>query len=137
MRNPDALADFVSARMKQLNVAPNDVARLSGNRVSAQTVWNVLNRRIRNIATETLEALAKALQVAADELFTVAYALPRKNENDPNEVRLVIYYRNVPPNTQKDMLDVASTLHRAHAIVPVEKVEKLERIATAKKKKVA
>lgn len=118
--------------MKELNIAPNDVARMSGNRISYQTVWNVLNLRIRNIATETLEALAKALQVTSDELFEIAYGRRRQGE-DPNEMRLLIYYRNVPPETQDDIMDVVGALHRAHAVAPVEKIEK----QTAKRKRAA
>jgi transcriptional regulator with XRE-family HTH domain len=104
-----------------------DVVRLSGNKISVGTVWNVLNERVRNITTETLQAFARALKVSEDELFEIAYGRPRRAGEDPNELRLLIWYRNLPPERQADVMLIAGALHRQHAAKPAEKVAKLER----------
>lgn len=130
MRNPEALAEFVRRRMNELNLSPHDVVRLSGVRVSVGTVRNLLNLRVRNIDTESLEALARPLQTSVDYLFELAYRLLPTTEAS-EELKLKIYYRNLPPERQKDVMLIVAALHREHAVKPVEqiKIEKRRKAA--------
>jgi transcriptional regulator with XRE-family HTH domain len=127
MRNPERLAEFLSAKMKESNLTAQDVVRLSGKRISAGTVWNVLNGRVRNIETETLQAFARAVQVSEDELFEEAYGRRLSGADDPNELKLGIWYRNLPPDSQRDVMIVVGALHREHAVKPVEKIDRAAR----------
>lgn len=65
------LAEFVTHRMAELNLSNYDVERRSGNAISHGTVWNIQNERVKTIEDDTITALAKALDVEADDLFAL------------------------------------------------------------------
>lgn len=121
MRNPKAFAAAIRGRMTELNMSAPDVVRAANNRVSTSTVWNIANGRVRNVASDTIVSLARALEMSEDLLFSIAYRLAGPKE-DANEVKLVIYYRNLPDERQGDLLMIASGLHRKHGIKPAEMI---------------
>lgn len=115
MRYPQALADFVRGRMKELNdLSTYEVAKRSGGRISNGTVWNIANGRVRSVKDDTLRALSRALQVSEEELFTVAYGGAPKNDKDAVEQTLLMKFRQLPPQWQKDLIGILDLLYREH-----------------------
>jgi len=121
VRNPELLADYVERRMAELNLSAHDIARISGLRVSVGTVRNLVNRRSRNIESDTLEALARPLQTSANYLFELAYRLIPTTE-EPDELKLRIFFRDLPPERQKDAMMIFSALHREHGSKSAETI---------------
>ncbi|HWW74720.1 MAG TPA: helix-turn-helix transcriptional regulator [Pyrinomonadaceae bacterium] len=58
--------------MEGKNLSTYDVARRSGNLITHQTVWSLLNAQGKDVKVGTLKALAKGLGVQEDEIFAVA-----------------------------------------------------------------
>ena len=112
MRNPEVFFAAVKARVEELNMSTPDVVRASNKRLSTSTVWNILNERVRNIASDTISALAVALKMSEDELFALAYKLPETG--DPNEVKLTVLYRNLPVDRKNDLIVIAGALLKAY-----------------------
>lgn len=118
---PESLAAFVRRRMKELNdLSTYDVARLSGGRVSNGTVWNVLNERVRDVKPDTLIALAAALQVSEQEIYDVAHGRAPLDRESASGTKLMIYFRELPEAYQEDLLRIAQTFHRQHALPKAE-----------------
>lgn len=131
MRNPQGFASAIRDRMAELNMSAPDVVRAARNRVSTSTVWNIANGRVRNVASETIITLAFALKMSEDELFNIAYRL-EGSKDDPGELKLVIYYRNLPDERQGDLLMIASGLHRKYGLKPAEAIRAEIRSQTRK-----
>jgi plasmid maintenance system antidote protein VapI len=124
---PESLAEFVQRRMKELNdLSTYDVARLSGGRVSNGTVWNILNERVRDVKPDTLNALARALQVSEQEIYNVAHGREPLDRESATGAKLMIYFRELPQGYQEDLLRIAQTLHREHSL-PKADVKSIKR----------
>ena len=110
-----ALAELVRQRMAELGLSTYEVARRSGNRISNSTVWNIVNDRVAEVKATTLRALARALAVPEEEIFSTAHG-KGLSESTANERRLVLCFRELPHDKQEDLLLLANALHRKHGI---------------------
>ena len=68
----DALAAFIRQEMDDRNWSTYDVVRESGGLITSNsTVWNVLNRRGKEVKDKTIRGLAKAFKADADKVFDI------------------------------------------------------------------
>lgn len=70
------LSDFVRETLQARKLSTYDVAKRSGNMISAATVTKIINREIRSNSVHTLDALAVGLGVDRDELYNIVRGLP-------------------------------------------------------------
>lgn len=117
------LAEFVRRTRHEKGYTLMDVARQSGGRISDGYVSRIENGVIlaENITSKKLMALARGLHVA-EELVNRLARGRRISEPDAAEVQLLTYYRNIPPDNQRDLLTIARTLHREHGVKPAEDI---------------
>src|SRR5437588_4773125 len=83
---PKELAEYVRAQMEAQNIKPRDVQKRARGAISHQTVWNILNERVRDIKSASLAGLAKGLRRPLEEVQAAAFG---KLETDP-QVREVL-----------------------------------------------
>lgn len=113
--------------MQELDFNPYDVARESGGKVSAQTVWSWLNVPTADIKLSTIEALAKGVQVPPEEMFDAIRGKAGKRLQSKLELRAANYFSELPPDRQADALSFLQTLHRSHSVkseAPAGRVKK-------------
>jgi transcriptional regulator with XRE-family HTH domain len=67
------IADFLHQRMKAERLSTYDIARLSGNRINANTITRILNRNVHEIKLSTLEAIAVAFKAPIEDIVRVAF----------------------------------------------------------------
>lgn len=74
MQNLDALAIAVSGEMERQKLNTYEVAdraRKKGYKIVHGTVWNVINRNVKEVKDKTIIALAHALDLPEQQLFAI------------------------------------------------------------------
>ncbi len=66
------LADFIRAKMKEKNLSTYDVARKSGNRISATAISKILSGDVAASSVKTLSHIAAGLGIRDQDIFQVA-----------------------------------------------------------------
>lgn len=112
----EAFSEYLRQRMKELDFNPYDVARESGEAVTAQTVWAWVNNPTDDIKLSTMEALAKGCQVPPEEMFDAARGKRGKRLQSKAEMRAANYVSELPADKQEDALLFLQMLHRQHGV---------------------
>lgn len=97
------LADFVRQILKEKNLSYRKVASQSGGLITHSTVSDVVNRRVSNISSETVEGLARGLGVTQAEIYSrlSGKAPDEKKVIDERAENLALKFGKVPP-TKKE-----------------------------------
>lgn len=113
------LAEYVRGQLEAQNITPRDVQRRSRNAISHQTVWNIVNERVRDIKSATVAGLAKGLRRPLEEVHAAAFG---KLEADPQlrEVLLLKFVRAVPPDRAEEVLQFAALWFHRYGTEPPE-----------------
>ncbi len=91
----EALAAYVREEMDARNWSTYDVVRESGGLITSNsTVWNVVNKRGKEVKDKTLRGLAKAFQVPPEKVFDI-YLSRNGSQHEPStleqEVAVLFY----------------------------------------------
>jgi len=124
-RSSEGLAEFVKRIRDEKKLSLNDVVRQSRGLISNAHVSRIENGYVRGASPQTLQALARGLDVPEEELFAAARGRTLK-QPEAQEIQLLTYFRYLPPSNQADLLLIARTLHRRHGVKSAEPI-KLER----------
>jgi len=115
----ESLAKFVRRVRTEKKLSLAEVERQSGRfgeRIAASYVNRIENEIKTRLSADRLTALAHGLGVPEDELFAVARGRMPANKEDANELKLMIKFRELPPERQEDILRIVDSLHREHAV---------------------
>lgn len=96
--------------MEGKSLSTYDVARRSGNLITHQTVWSLLNAQGKDVKVGTLKALAKGLGVSEDEIFAVARGKSVSGDPQLDESRLLEYFRTLSPDSQEVLMAYAEMM---------------------------
>lgn len=108
--NQESLADYVRRVRNEKDLSTPDIERQSGGRITDAYVSRIENGYVKNVSPEKLQALAKGLGVPEDEIFAVARGKSVSGDLQLDELRLVEYYRTLPPESQEVLLDYAEMM---------------------------
>jgi hypothetical protein len=113
------LAEYVRGQMEAQNIKPRDVQKRARGAISHQTVWNILNERVRDIKSATLAGLAKGLRRPLEEVQAAAFG---KLDTDPQvrEVLLLKFYRGLPADRQEEVLEFVGLWFHRYGSEPPE-----------------
>jgi transcriptional regulator with XRE-family HTH domain len=114
------LAAFVREKMKEGSLSYREIARRSRGLISHSTVADIVNERYRDISTSTLRGLARGLGVPEPDMFAIGHGRAAEAGEDPRELNLLIYFRNLPAERQADLLRIARMFNREHGAQPAE-----------------
>src|SRR5919107_5307455 len=103
-KSPENLSDFVRRVRGEKGLSTLDVERNSGNRITDGYVSQIENGYVKNVSPEKLQALARGLAVSEDEIFAVARGAKTVGEMPLDEVRVLQFYRELPPERKEDVL---------------------------------
>ncbi|MDT5268421.1 MAG: Cro/C1-type DNA-binding domain [Acidobacteriota bacterium] len=96
--------------MEGKGLSTYDVARRSGNLITHQTVWSLLNAQGKDVKVGTLKALAKGLGVSEDEIFAVARGKSVSGDLQLEESKLLEYFRVLTPESRDVLLAYAEMM---------------------------
>lgn len=96
--------------MEGKGLSTYDVARRSGNLITHQTVWSLLNAQGKDVKVGTLKALAKGLGVAEDEIFAVARGKSVSGDLQLDESKLLEYFRTLEAESRDVLLAYAEMM---------------------------
>lgn len=83
------LAEFIRAEMQRQNLSYNDVANRGGNKITHGTIWNIVNGNVKQLRPESIDAIARGLQLAPEKLWTIALSSPRAKSEHAYSTRAV------------------------------------------------
>lgn len=89
--------------MEEKNLSTYDVARRSGNLITHQTVWSLLNAQGKDVKVGTLKALAKGLGVSEDEIFAVARGITTVANSDFKNWKFASLFEDAQQLTPEQM----------------------------------
>jgi transcriptional regulator with XRE-family HTH domain len=118
---PESLADYVRGARSRARLSLLDVERQSarsGYKIAGSYVSRIENGIARNPSKDKLVGLARGLGVPEEEVFAIARGKSMK-EPSSSELKLLIYFRELPTERQEDILRIIQTLHREHSVKPV------------------
>lgn len=87
MQNLDALAETVSGEMKRQNLNTYEVAdraRTRGFKIVHGTVWNVINKQVKEVKDKTIVAISQGLGLPEENLFAIVRGLNLNDESVEN-----------------------------------------------------
>ncbi|MGB7925550.1 MAG: helix-turn-helix transcriptional regulator [Pyrinomonadaceae bacterium] len=119
---PESLADYVRRVRQEKRFSTTEVERQSGGDISDAYVTRIENGYVRNVSPEKLRALAKGLQVSEDEIFAVVRGKSAEGDLTLTELRLIEYFRQLPPERQPDALALLETLRHIHGAETLDKI---------------
>jgi transcriptional regulator with XRE-family HTH domain len=117
MERSEPLADYVKRIRQEKQMSLADVERNSrrhGQGISNGYVSQIENGQMTNPSLDALIGLARGLGVSEDELFAVARGVNRVGELPLDEVRVLEFYRALPPNTKDDVLAHLELAYKRH-----------------------
>jgi transcriptional regulator with XRE-family HTH domain len=106
----DSLAEYLREQMEGKGLSTYDVARRSGNLITHQTVWSLLNAQGKDVKVGTLKALAKGLGISEDEIFAVARGKSVSGDLQLEESKLLEYFRVLTPESRDVLLAYAEMM---------------------------
>ena len=112
-RSPKPLGDFVRRTRNEKDLSCNDVSRQSvgfGKRISAGYVSRIENNLIKNPSADRLMALARGLDVPAEELFARAFGLVLAGSS-PEEQHLLTRFRALSPDRRAIVLNIVDMFY--------------------------
>jgi transcriptional regulator with XRE-family HTH domain len=114
-KSPENLSDFVRRVRSEKGLSTLDVERNSSNRITDGYVSQIENGYVKNVSPEKLQALAKGLAVSEDEIFAVARGAKTVGDMALDEVRMLQFYRELPPDRRDDVLAHLELAWKRHA----------------------
>ena len=111
----ESFADYVRRIRQEKRLSLNDLRIASGNRIANSHISRIENGEVKNLGVEKLSALAKGLGVPEEEVFTVARGAQARSLEGVKESQLLTYFRELPPDRQRDVLLIVKTMHREYA----------------------
>ncbi len=135
VKSKKSLGAYVRRIMELKGLSQQDVARMSGNRITAGYVASITTKRADNLSVAKLVALADGLGVGPDELFRVARGLAedelkRTDASDPLMILEIVQKAVASP-------DVTEILNEAVRMSPEQRsllLKSIRRIGTTKSK---
>ncbi len=120
----ESLADFVRRVRQEQSLSLVEVERRSGHSIGRTHINRIENGEQTNPSPRKLQALARGLGVTEEELFAHARGAVL-TEPAAREEKLLIKFRQLPENWQRDLMKILDVLHRQHAVHPTQlKTEK-------------
>jgi len=109
----ESLADFVRRVRQERGWSLEEVQRRSGNRIGRTYINRIEIGESTNPSPRKLQALARGLDVLEEELFARVRGVVR-SEADGLEEKLLLKFRQLPPEWRKDLIGILDLLHREH-----------------------
>ena len=112
-RSPKPLGDFVRRIRNEKDLSCNDVSKQSvgfGKRISAGYVNRIENNRIKNPSADRLMALARGLDVPAEELFARAFGLVAPGTSS-EEQQLLTRFRTLSQDRRTIILNMVEMFY--------------------------
>src|ERR1700742_4482234 len=110
----DDFVEFVKQKMDEMNLNSYDIDRKSGGQIRHAAVWNIINRRVKEVKDETVNVLARALNVSPEEMHRRARGSASSPDNE-DELRALDYPKGLPQPIKADAVAILETLWRRHA----------------------
>lgn len=110
------LADFVRRVRDEKGYSLEKVQQLSGNKINASYVSRIENGYVseESVTPKKLQALAKGLGVAEEEIFTVVRGHESSGDLSLEELRLLHCFRNIPLERKTDALGYLEMLFKLY-----------------------
>ena len=106
----ETLADYVRRIRYEKNLSLRDVSIRSGGQIANSHISRIENGEAAGVSVDKLQALAKGLGVSEDEIFAVARGKSTSGDLQLDELRLVEYFRSLPPESQDVLLAYAEMM---------------------------
>jgi transcriptional regulator with XRE-family HTH domain len=100
----EKLPDYIRRIRAEKGLSTADVEKKSGFTVTDGYVSHIENGRVKNVSPEKLRALAKGLGVSEDEIFAIVRGANKVGDMPLDEVRMLQFYRELPPDRKEDVL---------------------------------
>lgn len=105
--------ELIDERMKQLRYNPYDVMRVSGDRISHATVWNILHYQVKNVKDETVEILGEVLEIPRQKLFAIARGeTERRDKILDRFADMSLKFEGLPEGEKMAMEDILAMVER-------------------------
>lgn len=109
IRHSSLLADYLRLAIKEKRVSYRELARRSGEQISASTVGDILKGKNANPTIEIVLALAKGLGEPADRVFAAACGVPEPEEpegfKESKFWKLFEAYRGIVKDIHRKMIE--------------------------------
>lgn len=109
------LAEYVRRVRAEKGFSTADVEKNSRFTITDGYVSRIENRYVKNVSPEKLQALAKGLAVSEEEIFAVARGAKTVGDMPLDEVRVLQFYRELPPERKEDVLAHLELAWKRHA----------------------
>lgn len=109
------LADYVRRVRTEKGFSTADVEKNSRFTITDGYISRIENRYVKNVSPEKLQALAKGLAVSEEEIFAVARGAKTVGDMPLDEVRMLQFYRELPPDRRDDVLAHLELAWKRHA----------------------
>jgi transcriptional regulator with XRE-family HTH domain len=132
-RSQESLAEYVRRVRQERGWSLDEVERRSarsGYKIGRTHINRIELGESTNPSPKKLQALAVGLDVLEEELFARVRGVAR-SEIDGLEEQLLMKFRLLPPNWQKDLIGILDLLYREH----VEPAKRREAEAAVKKRR--
>lgn len=106
--NLEALAGYVSAKRKALNLSNRDIADRSGGLISHATAANIGNNSQKGIDLSSIFGLANAFNVPVEEVIAAAQGKEFKTSKEKLE-KLAFYFSPLTEAAQEHLLEIGAT----------------------------
>ena len=113
-KGTETLADFVRQTRLAKSLSLMDVERQSargGPKIAGGYVNRIENGLVKQVGPNKLLALARGLTVPVDELWARVSGRRLSDRDEEEEFRLVVLFRDLPPEKRADFLKMLEALH--------------------------
>ncbi|HEX6624046.1 MAG TPA: helix-turn-helix domain-containing protein [Pyrinomonadaceae bacterium] len=110
------LADYVRRVRYEKGLSQRDVEVRSGGGISKGYIGQIETREVlgHSVTPQKLQALAAGLGISEDELFAVARGVSSAGDLSLEEVRLLHFYRSIPPGRRADAIGYLEMLFKMY-----------------------
>jgi transcriptional regulator with XRE-family HTH domain len=109
-RTAESLADYVRRVRNEKRLSLADVSERSGHLIGRTHINRIENGEVVGVSVEKVRALAKGLGIPEEEIFAIARGRSAAGDLNPEEWRIVHYYRSIPFERQLDLLSYSEML---------------------------
>jgi transcriptional regulator with XRE-family HTH domain len=106
----ETLADLVRRVRNEKRLSLREVSLRSGGEIANSHISRIENGESTNLTTEKLQALAKGLGIPEEEIFAVARGKSVSGDLQLDELKLVEYFRVLPPESREILLAYAEMM---------------------------
>jgi len=118
----ETLPDYVRRIRQEHRLSLLDVegqSRRAGWKIAGSYVSKIENKVARNPSIDKLIGLAFGLGVPLEEVLSIASGKPLQAP-EAQEIRLVVMFRELPPDRRDDVMNHVRMLHKQYAVKPTE-----------------